>query len=98
MEWQNKEIDLGNLEPNKEYPFNFLYMGNSQIMTVKPACGCTAAKVEDNIISGIYKSGAFPQYAKSQGFADVKVVKSIDVITNDNKKHKLTIKGHLYDI
>lgn len=97
MEWQTKEIDLGNLEPNKEYTFSFLYMGAANILTVKPACGCTATKVEENVIDGVYSSGKFPEFAKSQGFKDLHIQKSIDVITDDGKKHKLIIKGHLYE-
>ena len=98
MEWQTKEIDLGKIKPNQSYTFNFLYKGNHRILTIDPQCGCTAAKADNNVISGTYNSGAFPDYAKQQGFDKVNIVKMIDVITSDERKHKLMIKAELYEL
>lgn len=98
MDWQQTEVDLGSIKPNQSYTFNFLYKGNHKILTVEPQCGCTAVKADNNLINGTYNSGAFPSYAKQQGFTKLNIVKTIDVLTSDEKKHKLTIKAELHEL
>lgn len=98
MDWKQTEVNLGDIKPNQTYNFKFVYKGNANILTVEPQCGCTAVKNDGNTVSGSYNSAAFPLYAKEQGFSRINIQKTIDVLTSDNKKHKLTINAILYEL
>lgn len=101
INWENKLMNLGDVETGStnNTSFTFEEDSNIEIVEVKAACGCTAPRIKGNTVKVTYYArNDIPAHLREQGF--VNVLKSVTVryrivSTNETKEDTLHIKARV---
>ena len=94
--FETPEYNFGDIQENKgkvSYKFSFINNGKEsiRILTVKPSCGCTTPNWSKDEIKPGKKGFIIAEY-NPKGRPGV-FRKSLSVITNDNRRSLIFIKG-----
>ena len=94
--FETPEYNFGDIQENKgkvSHKFNFTNNGKEsiRILTVKPSCGCTTPNWSKDEIKPGKKGSIIAEY-NPKGRPGV-FRKSLSVITNDNRRSLIFIKG-----
>lgn len=89
--WKKEHIDLGDLPRPFKKDVVFEYQGPLKIKSVKVSCGCTAAKIDGNLVN-VGFTGRFSN-ANTLDFQNFN--KSLTVFFTDGTASKLTFSGKM---
>ena len=94
--FETPEFNFGDIQENKgkvSHKFSFTNNGKEsiRILTVKPSCGCTTPNWSKDVIKPGKKGFIIAEY-NPKGRPGV-FRKSLSVITNDNRRSLIFIKG-----
>lgn len=92
IEWENKEIDLGDIPENKRMTMVFKPKSDlSNIESLTSSCGCSKPEITEKGVKVHYKSGRIPKHL--QKYNSQAIRKTITVVYRDGSKDILSFKG-----
>ena len=94
LEWDRTTVEFSNVAPSSVQSFSFKYLGDKEISSIVPACGCTSVKNTDNTITGTLIVPADFSYAQERIVSLSKgvTVTLTDKQTGETNQETLTIK------